>query len=74
MWNALLYYAKPSWYIKMTSIREELVKIIILLNGILICWRKALWKLGLKMLMIGLYQEQDIGELHLIYGNVNVVI
>ena len=69
----LLYYARDTWFISMTKVRDQLLK-----NNATVNWMPDNIKNGvsvtsLKMLLTGVFQEKDIGVLHFLFGNVNVV-
>ena len=65
----LIYYARESWFIKMTDVRDDLIR-----NNNTINWIPDVSAIGSKTFRIGVFQETDIGELRLTSGSASAVI
>ena len=67
----LIYYARESWFIKMTAVKDDLVR-----NNNTVNWipEKDVSVTGWKISRTGEFPVTVTGEHHSTYGNVNVVI
>ena len=70
----LIYYARESWFIKMTAVKEDLIRNNNTINWIPENIGKDASETGLKMFRTGASAVTVIGVHRLISGNVNVDI
>ena len=70
----LIYYARESWFIKMTAVKDDLIRNNNTINWIPKTIGKGRFGDWLKMFKTGVSVEIDIGELHLMFGSVNADI
>ena len=70
----LIYYARESWFIKMTAVKDDLIRITILSTGSRKALVKAVSATGWKTFRTGESAVTVTGEHHLTYGNANAAI
>ncbi len=70
----LIYYARETWFIRMTAVKEDLIRNNNTINWIPESIEKDALATGWKMFRTGDFPETVTGELRFRYGSVNVAI
>ena len=70
----LIYYARESWFIKMTAVKEDLIRNNNTVNWIRNLSEKDVSVTGLKIFRTGVFLVTVTGELRFLYGSVPVDI